>query len=143
GPYVKFGEQFISIPKGIEPLDLDMDKAIELIEEKKRVDAPIAHYKDQAVTKGKGRFGPFIKYGDLYINVPRAYNFDALSQNDINELVSKKLEKESNRYIQQWESEKIAIENGRWGPFVRFGKLMLKLKSESGEKYSPEDLKTL
>lgn len=141
GPYVKLGEQFISIPKGEEPLELDLDRAIELIEEKKRVDAPIAEYQAQPVTKGKGRFGPFLKWGDLYINVPRAYNFDNLSKSDIEELISKKLDKEANRYIQQWTAEKISIENGRWGPFIRFGKKMLKLgRKQNGEKYTAEEL---
>ncbi|MBL7932804.1 MAG: hypothetical protein JNL60_12920, partial [Bacteroidia bacterium] len=63
-----------------------------------------------------------------------------LSQNDIKELIDKKLEKEANRYIQQWPEEKIAIENGRWGPFVRFGKNMLKLIKEEGGRYAPEEL---
>ena len=143
GPYVKFGEDFISIPRTEDPLKVDMERAIELIGEKEVANAPIAHYAGQPVTKGKGRFGPFIKYGDLYINVPRAYNFDALSQNDIDELVSKKLEKESNRFIQKWESEKIALENGRWGPFIRFGKQMLKLTRAVGGKYAPEELAAL
>jgi DNA topoisomerase-1 len=144
GPYVKFGEQFISIPKGEEPLDLDLDRAIELIQEKQRVDAPIAQYKDQPVTKGKGRFGPFIKYGSLFINVPRAYNFDNLSQKDIEELIEKKLAKEANRYIQNWPSEKISVENGRWGPFIKFGKKMLKLgRKGEGEKYTAEELSAI
>jgi DNA topoisomerase-1 len=143
GPYVKWGEQYISIPRTEDPLKVDMDRAIALINEKELADAPIAFFNGNPVTKGKGRFGPFIKYGDLYINVPRAYNFDHLSQNDIDELVSKKLDKEANRFIQQWESEKIAIENGRWGPFIRFGKDMLKLKSDTGAKYTPEELKAL
>ena len=69
---------------------------------------------------------------------------DALSQKDIDELVAKKLEKESNRFIQQWPEEKIAIENGRWGAFIRFGKNMLKLsKNEAREKFSPEELSAL
>jgi DNA topoisomerase I len=141
GPYVKFGEQFISIPKGEEPLDLELERAIELIREKQKIDAPIAEFNGQPVTKGKGRFGPFIKYGDLFINVPKAYNFDNLSQKDIEELINKKLEKEANRYIQQWPSEKISIENGRWGPFIKFGKKMLKLgRKKEGEKYTAEEL---
>lgn len=144
GPYVKFGEQFISIPKGEDPLEVELDRAIELIEEKKKVDAPIAEYQGQPVTKGKGRFGPFLKWGDLYINVPRAYNFDALSKNDIDELIGKKLEKEANRYIQQWPAEKISIENGRWGAFIKFGKKALKLgRKKDGEKYTPEELATI
>ena len=144
GPYVKYGEQFVSIPKGQEPLDLSLDQAIELIKEKQRVDAPIAQYEGQPVTKGKGRFGPFIKWGDLYINIPRAYNFDNLSQNDIDELISKKREKEANRYIRQWPEEKISIENGRWGPFLRFGKKMLKLgRKKDGEKFTNEEVAAL
>ena len=56
----------------------------------------------------------------------------------------KKLDKEANRYIQQWPSEKISIENGRWGPFIRFGKKMLKVigKGEKG-KYTAEELATI
>ncbi|HEU4472604.1 MAG TPA: DNA topoisomerase, partial [Flavisolibacter sp.] len=144
GPYVKFGEQFISIPKGTEPLDLDLDAAIALIEDKQKADAPIAQFQGQPVTKGKGRFGPFIKWGDLFINVPRAYNFDALSQKDIDELIEKKLAKEANRYIRQWPEEKISIENGRWGPFIRFGKKMLKLgRKAEGEKYTADEVASL
>lgn len=140
GPYIKLGESFISIPRTIDPLTVDMEKAIEIIKEKEEADAPVAHYKGKGVTKGKGRFGPFIKYDGLFINVPRAYNFDNLSQKDIEELIEKKLEKEANRYIQNWPEEKISIENGRWGPFIKFGKLMLKLIKNGGGKFTPEEL---
>ena len=144
GPYVKFGEQFISLPKGVDPLEVDMEQAIELISQKQQADAPIGHYEGQPVTKGKGRFGPFIKWNDLYVNVPKAYNFDALTQHDINELIEKKVAKEANRYIQQWPAEKISIENGRWGPFIRFGKKMLKLgRAANGDKLTAEELTSI
>src|SRR5690606_16267511 len=73
------------------------------------------------------------------------FNFDTLTQDEINELIVLKLEKEANRYIQQWEEEKIALENGRWGPFIRFGKQMLKLSKNpaSNEKYTAEELSVL
>ncbi len=141
GPYVKWGESFISIPRGEDPLSVDMDRAIAIILEKQEADAPIGFYEGKPVSKGKGRFGPFIKWENLFVNVPKAYDFDNLKQSDIDELVRKKLEKEANRFIQQWPAEKIAIENGRWGPFIRFGKQMLKLgKKADGEKYTAEDL---
>jgi DNA topoisomerase-1 len=141
GPYVRWGEDFVSLPKGEDLLTVDIERAIELIEEKQQADAPIATYEGQPVTKGKGRFGPFIKWNDLFINIPRAYNFENLTQKDCEDLIEKKLEKEANRFIQQWPSEKIAIENGRWGPFIRFGKKMLKIigKGEKG-KFSPDEL---
>jgi len=139
GPYIKLGEQFISIPKGEDLYEMDLARAIELIKDKALADAPIGFYDELPVTKGKGRFGPFIKWNDLYINIPRAYNFDTLSQQDINELVEKKMDKEANRFIKQWPAEKISLENGRWGPFIRFQKKMLKLgKQADGNKYTAE-----
>jgi DNA topoisomerase-1 len=144
GPYVKWGEQFISIPKGEEPLDVELSRAIEIIKAKQVEDAPIGYYDEKPITKGKGRFGPFIKWNDLFINIPRAYNFEALTQKDCNELIEKKIEKEANRYIQQWPEEKIAIENGRWGPFIRVGKKMLKIIAKpEGGKYAPEELSAM
>lgn len=141
GPYIKLGEQFISIPKGEDLHEMDLERAIQLIKEKQEADAPVAFYNELPVTKGKGRFGPFIKWNDLYINIPRAYNFDTLSQQDINELIEKKMEKEANRYIRQWPEDKIAIENGRWGPFIRFQKKMLKLgKQADGNKHTAESI---
>ncbi len=141
GPYVKWGEQFISIPKGEDLAAIDLNRAVEIIKVKQFEDAPIGFYEEKPITKGKGRFGPFIKWNNLFINVPRAYNFDNLSQEDCNELIKKKIEKESNRYIKQWPEEKISIENGRWGAFIRFGKKMLKLPSNAhNTKYTAEEL---
>ncbi len=144
GPYIKLGEQFISIPRGEDLNNMDLSRAIELIAEKEKADAPIGFYQEKPVTKGKGRFGPFIKWDELFINIPRAYNFDNLSQEDINTLIEKKLEKEANRFIRQWPAEKISIENGRWGPFIRYNKKMLKLgRKADNTKYSDEELQTI
>jgi len=144
GPYVKWGEEFISLHKGEDPLEVDMDRAVELINEKQKADAPIAMFDSKPVTKGKGRFGPYIKWNNLFINVPKRYDFDHLSQKEINELVEAKVKKEANRYIRQWPEENISIENGRWGAFIRFGKKMLKLgKKGDDTKYTPEDFTQL
>ena len=144
GPYVKWGDDFISIPRGIDMASVDINKAIQLIEEKKRADAPIALYEGKPVTKGTGRFGPFIKWQGMFINVPKRYNFDHLSKADIDELIAAKVKKEANRYIHNWPEEKIAVENGRWGPFIKFGKKMIKLsRKEDESKYSAEDAASL
>ncbi|MEZ5026408.1 MAG: type I DNA topoisomerase [Chitinophagales bacterium] len=136
GPYVKHGEQFISLPKGEEPTEVSLERAIEVIKAKQQDDAPIATYEGKPITKGKGRFGPFIKWNDLFINIPRAYNFDTINAKECAELIEKKIEKEANRFILQFPEEKISVENGRWGPFLRFNKKMLKL---TGKKYTAEE----
>lgn len=144
GPYVKWGGVFISLPKGEDLFSVDFNRAVEIIEEKKKADAPVATYKGEPVTKGVGRFGPFIKYQSLYVNVPKKYDFDNLSLSDIEELIDAKLEKEANRYIKEWEEEKISIENGRWGPFIKFKKLNLKIPKKADDtKYTAEELKEI
>ena len=144
GPYVKWGEAFISLPKGENPLSVDYDRAVAIIEEKKKADAPVASYKGEPVTKGVGRFGPYLKYQDIYINVPKKYDFENLSQKEVEELIEAKLDKEANRYIQQWEKEKISIENGRWGSFIKFKKANFKIpKKQDDTKYTAEELKEI
>jgi DNA topoisomerase-1 len=144
GPYMKYGEQNLSLPKGEDPLEVTMDRAVELIGEKQKADAPIAFYEEKPVTKGTGRFGPFIKWNEMYINVPRRYNFNSLSKADINELIEAKQKKEANRYIQNWPKEKISIENARWGPIIKFGKKILKVgKKADDKKYTSEELATV
>ncbi|MES2432084.1 MAG: type I DNA topoisomerase [Bacteroidota bacterium] len=144
GPYVKFGDQFVSIPRGEEPATVDLARAIEIIKAKQIEDAPVGFYEDKPVTKGKGRFGPFIKWNDMFINIPVRYNYDNLSQNDINELVAAKITKEANRIIKQWPEEKISIENERWGAIIKFAKKKYKLMGGGANgKYTPEELAAL
>ena len=87
GPYVKFGRCFcIACLRGVDPLSVELDDAIVLIKEKQKADAPIYMYKDLPVQKGKGRFGPFIKWNNMFINVNKKYDWDNLSDDDIVEL---------------------------------------------------------
>ena len=138
GPYVKHGEAFISIPRGEDPHELTEERAHEIIEAKLHEDRPIAMYKDKPVTKGKGRFGPFIKWEGTFVNIPKKYDPEHLTEKEAFELLEAKLVKEANRFIQQWEKEKIAIENGRWGPFIRKGKKAIAIPKIDGERVSPE-----
>jgi DNA topoisomerase I len=118
GPYVRFGKTFISLPKGEDPLDVTFERAKELIGEKEQADAPIGYYEDMPVQKGVGRFGPFIKWNGMFINVSKKYNFDNLSQSDIEALIEDKLQKESDKVIHDWAAEGIKVEKARWGRSV-------------------------
>ena len=115
GPYVKFGKKFVSLPAGMDALSVELDDAIQLIEEKKKADAPIYMYQDLPVQKGKGRFGPFIKWNNMFINVNKKYDWDNLSDNDIVELIEAKIQKEKDKLIHHWEEEGIRVEKARWG----------------------------
>jgi DNA topoisomerase-1 len=78
GPYVKFGEQFVSIPKGVEPLDVDLEAAIALISQKQEADAPIAFFQEQPVTKGKAGLAPSSN-GAISTSIFRALTITILS----------------------------------------------------------------
>ncbi|RZL43338.1 MAG: DNA topoisomerase I, partial [Pedobacter sp.] len=131
GPYVRFGKVFISLPKGEDPMDVTLDRAKELIDEKEKADAPIATYKNEPVQKGVGRFGPFLKWNGIFINVNKKYDFDNLSQSDIVELIEDKIQKEIDKVIHNWEEEGIKVEKARWGrSVVTKGKIKIELSKD-------------
>ena len=131
GPFIRFGKVFVSLPKGEEPLDVDLERAKVLIDEKTEADAPIAVYKGEAVQKGTGRFGPFIKWNGIFINVSKKYNFDNLSQNDIEELIEDKLQKNIDKVIHNWEAEGILVQKARWGRSeITKGKIKIELSKD-------------
>lgn len=137
GPYVRFGKMFISLPKGEDPLDVTLLRAQELIDEKNKADAPIAVYDGHPVQKGVGRFGPFIKWNGMFINVSKKYNFDQLTQSDVENLIVEKLQKEEDKLIHNWESDGIRVEKARWGRSVL---TKGKLKIEFGKDFNAENL---
>ena len=115
GPYVLHNKVFVSLPKGTDPLTVTLEQAITFIEQKRKEDAPIATYEGQGVTKGKGRFGPFIKWNGWFINVSKQYDFDDLFRKRYRRTHRSKEEKEAERVVRVWEDDGIRIEKARWG----------------------------
>ena len=135
GPYLKYSSKSISIPKEIDPHSVDIDSAIPLIEEKLKADEPIHIYNDLPVTKGKGRFGPFIKWNEMFINVNKTYDFDNLTIDNIEELIEIKLKKEKEKLIAEWVDEGIKLEKGRWGrSVISMGKKKIEIPKEIDPK---------
>jgi DNA topoisomerase-1 len=128
GPYIRFGKMFVSLDKGENPMEVDLPRAQELIVAKQKADAPIAHYEELPVQKGVGRFGPYIKWNSIFINVSKKYDFDTLSYEDIVELIEVKKQKEIDKVIHNWEDVGIRVEKARWGRFnVLKGKIKIEL----------------
>lgn len=131
GPYVRHGSVFISLPRGEDPLGVSKERAQELIDEKALADAPIAVYKGESVQKGVGRFGPFIKWNSIFINVSKKYNFDNLSQQEVEELIEDKLQKNIDKVLHNWEDEGILVEKARWGrSVITKGKIKIELSKD-------------
>ena len=145
GPYVKYGDKYVSIPKGVDPMRIEIEDAIQYIKEKEAADAPIYQYDGLPVQKGKGRFGPFIKWNNMFINVNKKYDWDNLSPDDIENLIKDKIQKEIDKLIHDWEEDGIRVEKARWGRHhIIQGKIKIELpKSVDATKLTLEEVKEL
>lgn len=145
GPYVRYGKTFVSLDKGEDPMNVDMERALELIKAKEKADAPIYIYEGKPVQKGVGRFGPFLKWNDIFINVNKKYDFDNLSDAEIEELIEDKKRKEIEKVIQNWEEEGIRVEKARWGRSnILKGKTKIELpKTVDASKLTLEEVKEI
>ncbi len=137
GPYIKFGAMYVSLDRGENPMEVDLDRAIELIVAKQKADAPIAEYENLPVQKGVGRFGPFIKWNSMFINVNKKYDHDNLTYDNIVELIEDKKRKEIEKVIHNWEEAGIRVEKARWG---RFNIIKGKTKIEMPKTTNAKDL---
>ena len=145
GPYIRYDKIFIPIPEGFNPFTVTLDKSIELIEGKKAAQKPIITYKSHDVTKGRGRFGPYLKWNNTFINVNNKYDFDSLTEQDCIELIEDKIKKDKEKILVNWESDQITIEKGRWGKiYVIKGKKRVPLsKNVDPLKISISDAKDI
>ena len=141
GPYIKHDGKYVSLAKGENPMTVDMERAIELIETKRKADAPIGEYEKLPIQKGVGRFGPFIKWNGIFINVNKKYDFDNLTQQDLEELIEDKKRKEREKLLHNFEEVGIRVEKARWGRFnVIKGKIKVELpKTTEIEKMTQEE----
>lgn len=139
GPYIKWSEKFVNIPRSKDPLELEYDEAVELVKEKIKADEPIGTYRGKPITKGKGRFGPFLKWDGMFVNIPKKYDPDNLPMDDALELIEKKRIKEANRYIHNWPELDLSVQNGRWGPFIKFKKKNISFPKKDGKRITQEE----
>ena len=147
GPYVKYGTTFISLPKGMNLKDVTREICIELIQKKLKEDAPFGTYKDHGITKGAGRFGPFVKWNGMFVSITKGSGFqlETITEAQAIILIEDKLNKEANKFIHNWEKEGISVQNGRYGPYVKVAndKKNYKLLNDAGEKMNMEEAKTV
>ena len=67
GPYIRFGETFISLDKSLDVFSITFEEAKGVIEQKQKADAPISVYDGKEVTKGGRSFlVPFIKWNNIF-----------------------------------------------------------------------------
>lgn len=77
------------------------------------------------------------------MNVPRAIDFENITPEEAEKLIAAKVDKEANRYIHNWPELKISVENGRYGPYIKFGKENVYLKRGGKKITELEEIQAL
>ena len=108
---------------------ISYEQAIELF----KLPREVGTYEDKPVTAAIGRFGPYLKWNSLFISLKKAEGDDpfTLGVERAAVLIEAKKESEANKYIKVFEEDKdIQVLNGRWGPYIKFGKKNIKIPKD-------------
>ncbi len=90
GPYVRYGDKYVSIRGDDSPYTIDLPRALELIEEKKRADAEriIQDFEDEGIQVLNGRYGPYITDKKKNARVPKDREPASLTLDECRELLA-------------------------------------------------------
>ena len=94
GPYVLHNKQFVSLPKGEDPLTFTLENAIQLIQEKRQQDQKRhikAFEEDKDLEVMNGRYGPYLAYKGKNYRLPKALHskLDSLTYDDCMKIIDK------------------------------------------------------
>jgi DNA topoisomerase-1 len=117
GAYIKYGAINISIPKNQNPLEITLETAIELIKQP-RLPINLGKHKGEEVIAMLGRFGPYIKYGNINVSIPRGENPHKITLEMALELLKNKNDSQKNNEIKVFEEANIKVMNGRFGAYI-------------------------
>ena len=146
GPYVRLGTTYASLTPDDDPLEIDLMRAVELIDLKKIANATrdLGEYKGEMLVVGRGRFGPFVKYGKTYANVPKAEDPNAVTLERGIELMEAKLAGARQNILKEFTGTEIQILDGKYGPYITDGSKNANLpKDKKPEEITAEEATAL
>ena len=142
GPYVRLGTTYASLTPEDDPLAIDLTRAIELVDLKKLASATrdLGEYDGETLVVGRGRFGPYVKHGKTYANIPKGEDPASLTLERGIELVKDKVAGAKAKILKKFEGSDIEILDGRYGPYITDGKKNANLpKGKTPEEISLEE----
>ncbi len=136
GIYVKWGDRYINLPTDFNLMDMNSAMLFEMIEEQsgqKAFPFELGEYSGEKLIVGKGMYGPYIRFKNTFVSIPKAEDPLNISIERAIELVQKKVEDDLKKILRTFsENPDVTIQTGRYGPFIKFGKSNLKLPTGVG-----------
>src|SRR5690606_12736104 len=148
GPLVQIGSsedeekpRFASLRQGQMIETITLEEALELF----RLPKTVGVFEDKDMTVAIGRFGPYIRHDGSFYSLPKDVDPHKVEETEAIEIIKIKRQKDIDTIIKTFEEDPdVRIENGRWGPFIRYGKLNIKIpKDKVAEDLTFEDIKVL
>lgn len=135
GPLVQIGSQddedkprYASLRHGQMIETITFEEALELFKLPKKVGI----YEEKEMTVAIGRFGPYVRHNNAFYSIPKGKDPLDVTEEEAIEIIEEKRKKDREKIIRVFEENPDArIENGRWGPFVRFGKQNVKIPKDT------------
>lgn len=145
GPYIQKGEGdkavFASLGKGQLIETITLEEALKLF----LLPRTVGQYKGIDVIAMKGRFGPYIKYGDKNFSLPRGTDPISVSIEKCGEIIEDGLSKTpANATIAEFKDADIQIINGRYGPYIKHAGSNYKIpKGTDAAKLTQEECQSI
>lgn len=140
GPMIQIGDtesedkpKFASLKSPLSIGSVTLEQALKLFQLPKS----LGEYEGVDVNVGIGRFGPYVRYEKMFVSIPKDQDPMTLTKDQATELIEAKKLVEANRMIKQFDEDKnIEVLNGRYGPYIKFGKKNYRIPKD----VEPKDL---
>jgi DNA topoisomerase-1 len=89
GPYIKYGNKNVSLPRGTDPLKVDFNTCVSIIEDSlnKKTGGIIAEFKDSDIQVVDGAYGPYIKHAGSNYKLPKGTDPTLLTEDKCKEII--------------------------------------------------------
>ena len=90
GPYIKYGDKNVSLPRGTDPLKVDLSTCIEIIEDSlnKKTGGVIMEFQDSDIQVIDGSYGPYIKHAGSNYKLPKGTDPATLTEEKCKEIIA-------------------------------------------------------
>lgn len=129
--------QYASLRKGQFIESITLEEALELF----RLPRQVGEFEDKVMTAAIGRFGPYIRHDGKFVSIPKDLDPLEITAEQAEELILAKRKADAEKFIKSFdENPEVQVLNGRWGPYIKFGKKNVKIpKGVEPKELSYED----
>ncbi|MFM6977073.1 MAG: type I DNA topoisomerase [Sphingobacteriaceae bacterium] len=140
GPFVQIGDaeeeekpRYASLRTGQMIENITLEEALELF----KLPRKAGIFEDLDMTVAIGKFGPYIRHNSAFYSLPKEIDPYEVNEEQAIEIIKAKRQKDIDKLIKVFDENPDArIEDGRWGPYIKFGKLNIKIPKDK----TPADL---